>query len=119
MNFKWQILALTLALAGCTSNHSRSSYSPGEIHVLEFVVAEPEGRPLEGVDAFLEGSEEQYLGKTDAFGRISIETALLRAGQAHAVLFCRERYFCGAMRITRELNGYAEKYIVLARFAVL
>ena len=65
---------------------------------------------------------ELELGQTDMFGSLSVPKAVLREHQARVVLFMRERFFTGAIRVDdprADFYAFDEQYIELAVFAVI
>jgi hypothetical protein len=63
----------------------------------------------------------ERLGFTGVDGSICLEKELLRERKVHAILFCKNGYFCGAYRLDRLLGGrdfldFNEQFIVLAPF---
>jgi len=63
-------------------------------------------------------SGERSLGRTDKLGALSVNASVIRKNKAHALLFCAEYFFCGAIQVNEDLFGYSEKYIELAPLAV-
>jgi hypothetical protein len=62
---------------------------------------------------------EVPLGSTNAMGSLRVARSQLLEAKPLAVLFCRERFFCGAWKPTeQDLRGYDDLYIELASFAV-
>lgn len=58
-------------------------------------------------------------GKTDKSGRVQLSKNDLREQQAIVLLFCKEYFFCGAMRTDESgFFEYDERLIHLARFVV-
>jgi hypothetical protein len=71
-----------------------------------FVGASPTAEYLQGVGVLLVGRDGKIhrLGETDLGGNFSVAKGRLREGVV--VLFCKERYFCGAFRLSGE--GFLE-----------
>jgi len=76
---------------------------------------------LQGVAVLLVAKDAKpvTLGWTDQYGRIPVLRDELMRGVAGAVLFCKERFFCGAFRLDEpEFFDADERLIHLAPFAV-
>lgn len=76
---------------------------------------------LADVTALLAGSDEKLitLGHTDATGRLSVRKETLGKRNNVAILFCKERFFCGAFRLDDpEFSKYDYHLIELAPFVV-
>ncbi len=80
--------------------------------------ADPDGSMLEGVNAWIVTNSGDIVlgGKTDVFGSVALSRRELE--QARLVGFSAEGFFHGVFWI-EELAGFRERYIRLARFAVL
>ena len=80
-----------------------------------FLVADPQGRPLADVQVLFVGKEgEEAVGKTDQLGSLEVPLERLTEDTPTAVLFCKEWYFCGALRTsTDRFLEYREHYIKL------
>lgn len=61
----------------------------------------------------------QSLGLTDPGGRLTLESAGLKALDPYVILFCHDLYFCGAMRADdSNFYKYRERSISLAQFVI-
>jgi hypothetical protein len=112
---------LFLVIFGCAGD-SREVFreiTPKSPTLTLFVGSSQNHQLLPGVEVILVSSEGQnVMGKTDRSGSLSIDPKLLLKPGAAALLFCSERFFCGAIRIDSDLLEYSEKYIELAPFSM-
>ena len=78
---------------------------------------------VSGVTVSLLGRDgiEVQLGTTDENGRLTVPKSLLQSHDVRLILFSREGFFTGAIRIESEHDYYSanERYIELAPFTVI
>ena len=117
-------------LASCAS--TRVVSTPPDTHSsapavdpsqIVFVVgAAHSSQALAGVRVSLLGRDgiELELGTTDESGRLRVPKSLLQSHDVRVILFSRQGFFTGAIRIDSEGDYYSahERYIELAPFAV-
>jgi len=85
------------------------------------VASSASDKKLDGVLLLLTGSDGKLveLGHTDGNGRLAVSKDQLRQSGSAAILFCRERFFCGAFRLDDPKFLEADYRIIdLAPFAV-
>ena len=76
---------------------------------------------LPGVKLLLvsDGTQTSEIGSTDLNGRASVSLSRLRVSGSRVLLFCRDGYFCGALRIDESpFFEFGERFIQLAPFAL-
>lgn len=67
-----------------------------------------------------DGAPASDIGTTDLNGQASVPLSRLRLSGSRVVLFCRDGYFCGAIRVDESsFFEYREHFIQLAPFAFL
>jgi len=88
------------------------------------VASAQSGQMLPGVKVSMIGQDatEYDLGQTNMLGYLSVPKAILREHQARVVLFSREHFFTGAIKVDDpggDFFDYDEKFIELAPFALI
>ena len=118
MNIKIVVIAVAGTLLGCATT---AQEHPGASSVLRLSVTNTHPSVLEGVSVELvrsNGSRE-LLCATDDSGGCDVDRARLRDAGDGFLLFCKERYFCGALKLGTP--GFLDKeghLIVLAPYAI-
>jgi hypothetical protein len=94
-----------------TSDHEDVTFAVGSSATSEM---------LRGVEVLVAaGSELVPLGRTNVLGQLTIRKEELRLGGSSVVLFCREHFFCGALRLDEpDFFKFDRHLIHLAPFAV-
>lgn len=114
-----QSLVIASLCSGCFLDRvSSGAPAAGQSEIKFFVGGSGDSKLLPGVEVILLSSDKRVLGRTDYLGSYVIKASTIRQSNAHAVLFCTEHYFCGAILVEPDLFEYSEKYIELAPFAV-
>ena len=105
---------------GCSHTPAPARVATPPSPVLTFLVAGSGGPALGGVtvSVLTATGQEIYLGKTDAFGTITIEKQMLRERRAAVLLFEHKWYFTAAIRVNEDLLRYGEQLVALAPFAI-
>lgn len=116
------VLATSLGKEGAPSPQRQREPAPSSHATMTFSVGSAAtSQHIEGVAVLLLKSQGQLvtLGQTDRAGRLSIHKSSLREDGGVVVLFCKERFFCGAFRLDDpEFFEYDYRLINLAPFAV-
>lgn len=110
------LAVLIIALIACRGFAGMTKDSP----TMRFIVAESGGAVLEGVEVLLARSGELVpLGKTGPLGTIDVQEDDLHEVGAVAILFCKDFFVCGALRLDQErFFEYDEHFLVLAPFTM-
>ena len=100
---------------------STTTNTDGDDSVIFSVGRTYPSRQLEGVDVIVVRKDVRLetLGQTDSAGHFSVSKRLLSEENSVVVLFCQERYFCGAFRLSElDLPAAKLRLIHLAPLAV-
>jgi hypothetical protein len=93
---------------------------PNEDKPIEFIVVTSiDSRPIENAEVIVLSRDQGLfpIGKTDSSGRVFVDRASLV--DTDAVLFCKEGFFCGALRIVDDhVLELESRLVVLAFFAI-
>ena len=98
-----------------------STSSSGASSITFFVGSSSTSQNLAGVSVFqvTRSGELIRLGETNLGGRFSYSKEELKRG-GQVILFCKERYFCGALRLDEPgVFEYDRQLIHLAPFALM
>jgi hypothetical protein len=109
----FSVSATLLSLFSCA--HVDSSPSTSDLLVIVYRADTHE--PISDVFATVISDSGQVIdvGKTDYYGHVYVSKKLIE--DAVAILFCRERFFCGAFSMDRtNLMDYEEVIIHIAPF---
>ena len=113
-----QALVAVILCSGCFFGPVSAGTPAADQSEITFLVgSSSDNKPLPGVEVILLASDKRILGRTDYLGSFVVKTSAIRQSNAHAVLFCTDRFFCGAIPVEPDLFEYSEKYIELAPFA--
>jgi hypothetical protein len=128
----WLLCALVLCVVACAhaavntaANDASSQAATSDHSRIVFVVASAQGgQLLPGVKVSLVGRDgaELELGKTDSSGRLQVLKATLHEYEAQLILFSRESFFTGAIRVQGsglDFYSFDERFIQLAAFGLI
>lgn len=112
-----------VGLGGCRSGASNVEleiFTPPEGRITFQVSTSTEKEGIMGVDVSAVTTEGIVpLGETDAGGRLIVDLELLKELEPYVVVFCRDYFFCGAIRSdSPDFFGYRMHAISLAVFTV-
>lgn len=114
--------SLLALVVGCESTSAKFDHAAPT--AVQFIVASAaDSALLTQVEVVAVGHEGQFqtLGFTDSSGTLEVPVATLARARPSLVLFCRDHFFCGALRVTNreEFLRYREHYVHLAAWAFL
>jgi len=117
-------LSVGILVAGCflwSCGRAQTSTPKPEDTITFSVGACGTSRQLEGVEVLLVRKDGQLenLGQTDIAGHLTVKKGVIAPKGSAVVLFCKEKYFCGALRLDEaDLLAARLRLIHLAQFAL-
>ena len=111
-------LLLGASLCCSTAQAEKNASSAAKVRL---TVTNTHPQVLEGVSVvlFREDGRHEQLCTTDSLGNCAVELSILREAGDGLLLFCKEMYFCGALKMSApRFLEYKEHVIALAPFAI-